>query len=121
MGGPEEQERAKRAYEELGRNLEAAHRKQPVDAAWKGKAETAMREIHDGDSLKGTGFVPQDFDSDCRSSSCRISATFDTVVDAQDWATLFTTMAGSEFRSARYVTNRRPDGRTEVRIYGNRR
>lgn len=120
-GTPEDRERARRAYQELGRTLEDAHRKQPVDAAWKGEAETAMRGIQEGDALKGTGFEPQEFASDCRSSSCRISATFDSMVDAQDWATMFTTMTGSQFRSARYVTTRLPDGRTEVRIYGNRR
>lgn len=120
-GTPEQREEAKKAYEQLGRDLEKAHVSQPVDAAWKGAAETSMRNIQEGDALKSTGFTPQDFRSDCRSRSCRISATFDTAVDAQDWATMFTTMTGSDFRSARYVTVPTADGKTEIRIYGNRR
>jgi len=120
-GTPEQREQAKKAYEKLGRDLEKAHASQPVDAAWKGAAETSMRNIQEGDALKATGFTPQDFRSDCRSSSCRISATFDTAADAQDWATMFTTMTGSDFRSARYVTTQTADGKTEIRIYGNRR
>ena len=121
MGGPEERARAKREYEQLASKLEEAHRKQPIDAAWKGVAETSMRNIQDGEALKTTGFTPQDFRSDCRSQSCRISATFDRGADAQDWATMFTTMTGAEFRSARYVTLPTADGKTEIRIYGNRR
>lgn len=121
FGGPEERERAKREYEQLARNLEEAHRKEPVDAAWKGAAETSMRSISEGEALKSTGFGPAEFRSDCRSRSCRISATFDNTADAQDWATMFTTMTGSDFRSARYVTVPTADGRTEIRIYGNRR
>lgn len=120
-GTPEQREEAKRAYEQLGRDLENAHSRQPVDAAWKGAAETSMRNIQEGDALKSTGFTPQDFRSDCRSQSCRISATFDSAVDAQDWATMFTTMTGSDFRSARYVTVPTADGKIEIRIYGNRR
>ncbi len=121
LGSPEERERAKREYEQLARNLEDAHRKEPVDAAWKGTAETSMRAIQEGEALKATGFTPNEFRSDCRSRSCRISATFDNTVDAQDWATMFTTMTGADFRSARYVTMPTADGKTEIRIYGNRR
>ena len=121
MGGPEERERAKAAYARLASDLEKAHREQPVDAGWKGETETSLRAIQEGDSLKATGFTPQEFSSDCRSRSCRITATFDSIVDAQDWATMFTTMTGEDFRSARYVTVPTPDGKTEVRIYGNRR
>ena len=120
-GTPEQREQAKKAYEQLGRDLERAHASQAVDAAWAGAAETSLRGIQEGDSLQSTGFEPQEFRSDCRTSSCRITATFDSAADAQDWATMFTTMTGSNFRSARYVTNPLPDGRTEVRIYGNRR
>lgn len=120
-GTPEQRERAKQAYEQLARELEEAHTRQPVDAAWKGAAETSMQAIRDGEALKGTGFSPAEFRTDCRSRSCRISATFDSAVDAQDWATMFTTMTGSDFRSARYVAVPTADGRTEIRIYGNRR
>ena len=121
MGGPEERARAKREYEQLARSLEESHRKQPVDPAWKGATETSMQAIQEGEALKATGFSPQEFRSDCRSSSCRVSATFDSIADAQDWATMFTTMTGSDFRSARYVTVPTADGKTEIRIYGNRR
>lgn len=122
MGGSEQDRaRAKREYDALAANLEAAHRSEPIDAAWKGVAETSMRSIAGGDALKQTGFAPQDFASDCRSRSCRVTAVFDTAADAQDWATMFTTMTGSDFRSARYVTVPTADGKTEVRIYGNRR
>lgn len=121
LGSAEDRERAKREYEQLAKDLEAAHRREPVDAAWKGAAETSMSNIAKGEELKSTGFEPTDFRSDCRSRSCRISATFDNVTDAQDWATVFTTMTGSDFRSARYVTSTTADGKTEIRIYGNRR
>ena len=120
-GTPEERERAKQAYEQLARDLENAHARQPVDPAWKGRAETSMQAIQEGEALKATGFAPREFRSDCRSQSCRISATFDSSVDAQDWATMFTAMTGSDFRTARYVTVPTADGKTEIRIYGTRR
>lgn len=121
LGSAEDRERAKREYEQLGKDLESAHQRQPVDAAWKGATERSMSNIAQGEALESTGFKPADFRSDCRSQSCRISATFDNAADAQDWATMFTTMSGSDFRSARYVTSTTADGKTEIRIYGNRR
>lgn len=121
LGSPKDREKAKRDAAQMIKDLENAHRNQPIDAAWKGLTETSMREIAAGEAMTATGLTPQDLQSDCRSRSCRISATFNNATDAQDWATFFTTMTGSEFRSVRHVTSQAGDGKTEIKIYGDRR
>lgn len=121
MGTPEDRERARREYENLGRDLERAHASQPVDAAWKSKTEASLADIAEGEGLQQSGIAPAGMRTDCRSSSCRVSAEFDKSSDAQDWATMFVTMTGDQFRTARFVTTQTPDGKTEIRIYGTRR
>lgn len=121
LGDPKDRERARREYENLAQDLERAHTQQEVDAAWKGKTEASLATIAANDSLQDSGIAPKGVRTDCRSSSCRVSAEFGKPGDADDWATMFITMTGKEFRSVRYVTVPTADGGTEVRIYGTRR
>jgi hypothetical protein len=72
-------------------------------------------------ALARTGMSPEGVQTDCRSSTCRVTATFPDAQSAQDWATMYTAMTGSTFQSARFVTVPTPDGGIEVRIYGTRR
>jgi hypothetical protein len=121
LGTEEDRARARQEYAALARDLEENHASQPVDAAWKGPAEATLGRAVESDALARTGMSPEDVRTDCRSSSCKVTATFPDPQAAQDWATMFTAMTGSTFQSARFVTVPTPGGGVEVRIYGTRR
>jgi hypothetical protein len=70
--------------------------------------------------MSQSGLKPQDFDTDCRSSTCRISARFAESPDAESWATMMVTEMAGTISQARMAVTQLPDGSSEVRIYGAR-
>jgi hypothetical protein len=64
---------------------------------------------------------PDGLKTDCRSSTCRISGTFNSNSDAEQWGMLLVTGAGKTFRQTRTVVVPTGDGKYELRIYGVRR
>lgn len=101
--------------------LERQHRAEPVDAAWVAKAEPALAKLVTAEELVASGLKPDGYDADCRSSTCRVTATFTSAGDAQDWSGLFATGTGMTFRRAKAYVVPTADGKSEVRIYGVRR
>ena len=101
--------------------LERRHHAEPVDAAWKTRAEGALAAIATSQDLKASGIAPTSYRNDCRSSTCRISAGFTSNGDAEDWGNMLTTMSGSTLRQVRTVVLDNPDGTFELRIYGVRK
>jgi hypothetical protein len=120
-GTAEERERAAGEYARLAADLERTHSQQPVDAAWKARAERELEQVARDGALEKAALAARALQTDCRSSSCRVSASFDSRSNAEDWALLFSTMTGSQFRAARYVTVQADDGSVQLRLYGQRR
>lgn len=101
--------------------LEAQHRAEPVDSAWAAKTERALSDVATSEVMVGTKLTPRDYDADCRSATCRISASFDSSSDAQDWGGFLMTVSGAQLRQAKLMVVPGPDGSAEVRIFGARR
>ena len=101
-------------FMEYQRLSEAA---EPVDAAWKLRSESEMTAIATSQDLKASGIAPTTYSNDCRSSTCRITATFQSSGDAEDWGMMLTTMSGSTLRQARPMVINNPDGTFELRVY----
>lgn len=113
--------KARQQRERMLAELEAQHRAEPVDAAWAARTEHALADIAGSDVMTSTGIGARDYAADCRSSTCRISASFKSASDAQDWGTFFVTGTGDVIRQARLMIVPGPDGTAEVRVYGVRR
>lgn len=115
---PAEEEREhKRIVADFERKFNA----EPVDAAWAGKAGTAIDKIVTEDGIVMSGIAPDDYRSDCRSETCRISAMFKNQLDAEAYGSMYTTMTGETFHETRHMVIPQPDGTAELRIYGYRK
>ncbi len=115
---PAEEEREhKRIVADFERKFNA----EPVDAAWAGKAEPALTKLVSNDGMVVSGLDPADYRSDCRSDTCRISAKFKNQLDADAWASMYTTLTGETFHETRHMVIPQPDGTAELRIYGYRK
>ena len=101
--------------------FERQHRAEPVDAAWAGKAEPTLAKILTNDGIVVSGLAPEDYRADCRSQTCRVSATFKTHGDAEDWGSMYITLTGDTFQQTKSMVIPKPDGTAELRIYGYRR
>jgi len=113
--------KARQQRERMLAGLEAQHRAEPLDAAWAAKTEHALADIAGSEVMATTGIAARDYAADCRSSTCRISASFESASDAQDWGTFFLTGSGDAMRQAKLMIVPGPDGTAEVRVYGVRR
>jgi hypothetical protein len=113
--------KARQQRERMLAELEAQHRAEPVDAAWAARTEHALADIARSEVMTSTGIAARDYAADCRSSTCRISASFKSASDAEDWGTFFVTGTGDAIRQAKLMIVPGPGGTAEVRVYGVRR
>lgn len=107
--------------ERMAAELELGHRAEPVDAKWAGRAEPALDELAASPELAAAGLRPAGLATDCRAVTCRISATFDSAVDAEQWGILLATGTGKTFRQTKSVVLPAGSGGYELRMYGVRR
>jgi hypothetical protein len=101
--------------------IDHLHQAEPIDAAWSAQAETAVLTTTTQPLMAQSGLKPQDFDTDCHSKTCKISARFAESTDAQSWATMMVTELAGTMSQARVAVTQLPDGSSEVRIYGSRK
>ena len=80
-----------------------------------------MGKLASSPDIAVSGIEPKSFASDCRSSTCRLSGTFDSRSDAEQWGMLLATGTGKTFRQTRTVVLPTSDGKYELRVYGVRR
>jgi hypothetical protein len=104
--------------ERLMAEIDRQHQAESIDASWSAQAETAVLSTSINPLMSQSGLKPQDFDTDCRSSTCRISAKFTQSTDAESWATMMVTEMAGTMSQARMAIKQLPDGSSEVRIYG---
>ena len=100
--------------------LEAMHRAEPVDPQWAAVTEGALVDVSRGEPLAATRIAPDAWSVQCRSRSCKMSATFGDYDDAQDWANFFLTGTGGILAQAELSVRRDVDGTTHVLIFGAR-
>jgi hypothetical protein len=101
--------------------IDRLHKAEPVDAAWSAQSETAVLSTTTQPLLAQSGLKPQDLATDCRSSTCRISARFAQSTDAESWAQMMVTEMAGTMSQARMAVVQLPDGSSEVHIYGVRK
>jgi hypothetical protein len=107
--------------EVIARDLDAQHRRDPIDPTWSAQAETELTRLARGDWVPEVGGAPTRLIVDCRSTRCRIEAEFVRRSQAEDWSELFLTQAGGTIYRSQTVLIPRTDGGAELRLYSTRK
>jgi hypothetical protein len=94
---------------------------QRVDPAWAAETERRLDEAMTKDELVLSGIVPQTLEYSCRSTLCRVDATFAKHNDAADWGVMLVTTAGPVFANAMPTVTAGPDGTARLELYAARK
>lgn len=121
LGGVPDPARMRADRARIADELERGHRAEPVDPAWAGRAEPTLNQLAASPEIAVSELHPDGLKAECRSSTCRISGTFNSNSDAEQWGMLLVTGTGKTFRQTRTVVVPTGDGKYELRIYGVRR
>lgn len=106
---------------EVAQELDALHKRDKADPAGGAAVAGRLEAFAAEPALVESKLIPSELQTDCRATRCRIAARFPRAGDAEDWATMLTTLSASQLSYARIVQIPRGDGSAEVRIYGARR
>jgi hypothetical protein len=101
--------------------LDRQHLAEPIDAQWSAQSESAVQSASTQPVMIQSGLKPQGVSTDCRSTTCRISARFADSSDAESWASILITQMSGTMLQAKTAVMPLPDGSSEVRIYGVRK
>lgn len=117
-----EREAGKREVQQVvdaGKNkLVGRYQSEQVDARWARAKEQHLQSASTTAEMVSLNAVPADMEVTCRSSVCRITATFPSRVAAEDWFTLYALNVGAEMPNASYESHLNPDGTVGVQIHG---
>jgi hypothetical protein len=103
----------------IGRQrLQAQFTNERADPAWAMKREQGLVAHSTSEQITDLKLDPRNFQADCRSSTCRVTADFPDRSSAQDWFALFLTNTGTNLSKASYQLTANPDGTAHVEIYG---
>ena len=101
--------------------LDAAFRRDPMDAAGARQAEGELAEAASADDLVESGTTPIAIDMQCRSTRCRVISRFAAGSDVEGWVGLYMLSSARTLAGADTVITPQPDGTIELAIYGTRR
>jgi hypothetical protein len=102
-------------------DLESQHKAQSVDSSRSAQAEVDIMAAAIQPNMVKAGPSPQDFSAECRSRTCRISASFDSTIAAQNFGINLISRMGGTLAQSQMLLERQADGRVEVRVYGSRK
>jgi hypothetical protein len=99
-------------------DLVRLYRSEKTDPAWAAAKERELLPLTQVTQIQQMNAVPKQLDIDCKTSSCRVQADFDSSGAANDWATVFTASLGTSMPTGtvQQVTN--PDGSVTIEVYG---
>lgn len=89
---------------------------QSVNSSWARAKEDEVRKIVEADDFDAYGVRPKDFQIECRSSLCKVTATFPSQDKAEDWMRAFTLKTAQGFSGGATQTVKQPNGEATVRI-----
>jgi hypothetical protein len=93
------------------------HRSEAVDPVWSNAKEAALMKLAASDQIKQIGVDARDLNVDCRTSMCRITATFDSTSAGDDWIVLYMNNAAEQVPAASYKYIQNPDGTVTINVY----
>ena len=93
------------------------HRSEAVDPVWSNTKEAALTRLATSDQIKQLGVDARDLNVDCRTSMCRITATFDSTGAGDDWVVLYMNNVAAQVPTASYKYIQNADGTVTINIY----
>ncbi len=90
------------------------------EAGWAAKTEQKLRSTMTSDVMVATEIVPASLNYSCRTDLCLVKADFAHAGDAQDWAVMLVTAAGTTFANAKPLMHALPNGKTELQLFASR-
>lgn len=93
------------------------HRGEAVDPAWSNAKEAELTKLATSDQIKQLGVDARDLNVDCRTSMCRITATFDSTAAGDDWVVLYMNNAAQQVPAASYKYIQNADGTVTINVY----
>lgn len=110
----EQQARIDQAKEDLVQ----LYRSEKTNPAWAVAKERELLPLTQVAQIQQMNATPKQLDIDCKTSSCRIAAKFDTSGAANDWAAVFTASLGSSMPTGTVQQVTDPDGSITMEVYG---
>jgi hypothetical protein len=89
---------------------------QKIDPQWAGKQQQALLAMTRTGDFASDPAKPRDLAIDCKSSLCRLQASFASAAQAQDWTELVTLHSGGRFTGGATQISMRKDGTAGVMI-----
>lgn len=101
--------------------LASAWRSESADAAWAPAQEQAMRQVAALPAMGDADVLPRDLAVQCKRTTCRLDASFDSSGQADDWVLLYMSSAGGVQQHA--VVSRKPhaDGSVAIQVHSKAR
>ena len=93
------------------------HSSEAVDPAWSNVKEAELTKLATSDQIKQLGVDARDLNVDCRTSMCRITATFDSTAAGDDWVVLYMNNAAQQVPAASYKYIQNADGTVTINVY----
>ena len=112
-----EQRQAQRAAIMLA-DLEHRFSNERVAPAWASAKEAVIREANTGEQIAQLQAFPRQLSVQCKSSTCRVEADFQTRTQAEDWLTLFSLGLGSQLPQTAFNRIVAPDGSVRIVLLG---
>lgn len=97
--------------------LTAQFRNEKIDAAWAPSKERALAELSTSDQIKSLKADISNLSVDCKTTVCRVTGDFPSMVAGDDWFTLYMNNVAPEipYASYKYVPN--ADGTVRIEVY----
>lgn len=98
--------------------LAAQFLSEKTDAAWAPSKERALAALSTSDQIRSLNADISNMSVDCKSTVCRVTGDFPTMVAGDDWFTLYMNNVAPEipYASYKYVPNK--DGTVRIEVYG---
>jgi hypothetical protein len=98
--------------------LQAQFTSERIDPSWAMPREQSLSASSTSPQIADLHVEPTNFQVQCRSSTCRVSADFPNRSSAEDWFSLFLTDSGTKLSKSSYQLSANPDGSAHLEIYG---
>ena len=106
----------------IGRQrLQAQFSSERADPSWAMGREQSLVANSTSPQINDLHVEPKNFQAECRSSTCRVTADFTSRSNAEDWFTLFLTNTGTRMGRTSYQLSANPDGSAHIEVYGTAR
>lgn len=98
--------------------IAARYSSEPVDAKWAANSESKLLSASKSAQISDMRADPVALVMDCKTSTCRVQADFDSMTQAQDWLTLFTLNLGEALPETSFKYTAIPGGGARATLYG---